>query len=394
MRLAALLSRVICCLALTLAAQAKAHEVQPAISDITVFEDRVDLAIALALEAPLAGIDLDGLTDTNEAENGSEYDRLRTLPPAELEAALRAAWPNLRQLITLRAGETALTTELRQIDIPAVGNPALSRTAVIWLEATLPDDGSPVVFGWAASLGALVVRQQGVADGYTGFLTGGALSPPLPRDASETRQLRETTLIYLVAGVVHILPQGIDHILFVLALFFFVLGWGPVFWQVAAFALGHAVVLGLAGLGVFAVPLGSLWLVEALVALSITYVAAENLLRPKFGWLRPVTVFAFGVLHGLTFAGVLVDFGLPQGQVAPAVIGFAVGIELALLAVILAAFLAVILARAFADVAQLGDEEALVRDLPVLYRAVSLVVSFVVACLGAYWFFARLGVVH
>ncbi|MEM9975793.1 MAG: HupE/UreJ family protein, partial [Pseudomonadota bacterium] len=125
--------------------------------------------------------------------------------------------------------------------------------------------------------------------------------------------------------------------------------------------------------------------------LSIAYVAIENLLRPTMGWARPIVVFGFGLLHGFGFASVLGDFGLPQGQFLSALLAFNIGVEVGQLAVIVAAFLLLVLARLASDVARLEDEEAVVRDFPVIYRAVSLVGSIAIAIVGVYWFFERVG---
>ncbi|MEL6644347.1 MAG: HupE/UreJ family protein [Pseudomonadota bacterium] len=388
----ALMSRLVLSLAMLCnCGTATGHEVQPAIADIVVTDEQVTIDIEIALEAPLVGIDLEGLTDTNESELADAYDAMRALGPAELEAKLREGWPRLRTLIVLRAGDTALTPDLGTVTVPEVGDITWVRPSIIQLVAPLPDDGTPVVFGWHPSLGALVLRQQGVDDGYTGYLIGGALSDPIPRGAGGARAAADVALAYVVAGFDHIIPKGLDHILFVLGLFFFALKWGPILWQVTAFTVAHTITLGLATLGIITIPDSSMWLVEALIALSIVYVAVENVLRPEMGWVRPAVVFGFGLLHGLGFASVLGDFGLPAGQFLLALLSFNVGVELGQLAVILLGFLAVILARGLADVADLDDEEALVRDLPVIYRGVSLVGSLVIAVIGAYWFVERIG---
>ncbi|MEO1453816.1 MAG: HupE/UreJ family protein [Pseudomonadota bacterium] len=386
-----LMSRlVLACLVIAIPLVAHAHEVRPAISNLTIADGAVTIDIEMALEAPLAGIDLDGLSNTNDAENAELYDTLRALGPAALEAELRAAWPALQRSITLMAGETPVEPQLDGVTVPEVGFVESARPSVLRLSGALPDDGTPVVFGWDAALGPLVVRQQGVEAGYTGYLTGGRLSDPIPRGEAG-HSAAEMAWTYLVAGFDHIIPKGLDHILFVLGLFFFALHWAPLLWQVTAFTLAHSVTLGLATLGVIAIPADWMWLVEALIALSITYVAVENVLRPAMGWLRPAVVFAFGLLHGLGFASVLGEFGLPQGQFVLALLAFNLGVEAGQLAVILAAFVVIVLARALAEIARLGDEEALVRDLPVIYRAVSIVGSLVIAAVGAYWFVERIG---
>jgi hypothetical protein len=79
--------------------------------------------------------------------------------------------------------------------------------------------------------------------------------------------------------------------------------------------------------------------VEPLIALSITYVALENLTTDELKPWRPILVFAFGLLHGLGFAGVLREIGLPEGEFVSALVAFNVGVELGQLTVVGGAFL-------------------------------------------------------
>ncbi len=141
---------------------------------------------------------------------------------------------------------------------------------------------------------------------------------------------------YLRLGFLHILPRGLDHVLFVLGLFLLGTGLRPLVWQVTAFTVAHAVTLTLAVLGVVSLP-GSL--VEPLIALSITYVAVENLLTDRLHPWRPIVVFGFGLLHGLGFAGILAELGLPDGHRTLGLATFNIGIELGQLGVIAAAWL-------------------------------------------------------
>ena len=139
---------------------------------------------------------------------------------------------------------------------------------------------------------------------------------------------------YLRLGFVHIVPEGLDHILFVLGLVLLSAHLRPLVWQVTAFTVAHAATLTLATLGVVALPAT---LVEPLIAVSIAYVAIENLLTDRLHRWRPVVVFLFGLLHGLGFAGVLAQLGLPQGERVLGLVTFNVGIEAGQLVVIAAA---------------------------------------------------------
>ncbi|MED5550466.1 MAG: HupE/UreJ family protein [Pseudomonadota bacterium] len=143
--------------------------------------------------------------------------------------------------------------------------------------------------------------------------------------------------LYLQLGYTHILPKGLDHILFVLALFFASTRLKPLVWQISAFTVAHTLTLGLATLGLVTLP-GSI--VEPIIALSIAFVAVENLVFKDMTRWRPLVVFVFGLFHGLGFAGVLSELGLPAGQLVPALLSFNVGVELGQLTIVLACWLA------------------------------------------------------
>jgi hydrogenase/urease accessory protein HupE len=143
---------------------------------------------------------------------------------------------------------------------------------------------------------------------------------------------------YIVLGFTHIVPKGLDHILFVLGLFLLSMRTRPLLLQVTAFTLAHSITLALSIYGVISLPTR---IVEPLIALSIACVAFENLRLKEYRPWRPVIVFAFGLLHGLGFAGVLTQLGLPREQFATALVSFNLGVEFGQLAVILAALLGV-----------------------------------------------------
>ena len=102
-------------------------------------------------------------------------------------------------------------------------------------------------------------------------------------------------------------------------------------WQVSAFTVAHTVTLALGVTGIVNLPAA---IVEPLIAASIVYVAVENVLTDRLHRWRPAVVFAFGLLHGLGFAGVLAEIGLPPGQLVAALLAFNVGVELGQIAVL------------------------------------------------------------
>lgn len=143
---------------------------------------------------------------------------------------------------------------------------------------------------------------------------------------------------YLFLGYEHILPEGLDHILFVLGLFFLSNRFKSLLWQVTAFTLAHSVTLALSSFQVISL---SASIVEPLIALSIVYVAVENLYTTELKPWRPLVVFGFGLIHGLGFAGVLAELGLPQQHFLTSLITFNVGVELGQLSVIALAYLVI-----------------------------------------------------
>lgn len=323
---------------LTLASLVNAHEVMPAIADMTQVGDQLEFEVSANLESYVAGIDLATVSDTNDAAEADTYDTLRALPPAELEARFTAFWPEMAQRITIEMGGAMITPELAGVEIPAVGDIELIRPSILRFTATIPEGAETVVVGWDRSFGTLVIRQMGVEAPYDGFLEAGALSDPITLSGGDQAGPLQTFINYIPVGFDHIVPLGLDHILFVLGLFFLSTHLGPLLWQVSAFTLAHTITLALAALGYVSIP-GSI--VEPLIAASIAFVAIENITSRGLSAWRPLVVFGFGLLHGLGFASVLGEFGLPPGSFVPALIGFNVGVELGQLAVIAVAFLCV-----------------------------------------------------
>lgn len=145
-------------------------------------------------------------------------------------------------------------------------------------------------------------------------------------------------LMYLDLGFEHIVPKGLDHILFVLCIFLLNRNLKQVLLQATAFTVAHSITLGMAMFKVFTPPVH---IVEPVIALSIFYVAVENCITEKLHPSRLLIVFLFGLIHGMGFASVLTDLGLPEKEFVTALITFNVGVELGQIVVILAAWLCI-----------------------------------------------------
>jgi hydrogenase/urease accessory protein HupE len=194
-------------------------------------------------------------------------------------------------------------------------------------------------YGLAYSTYALLFAADDESKPLALWIEGGETSRPLPVHANVTPPTRaEIVGQYLRLGFLHIVPQGLDHILFVLGIFLLTTKLRPILVQVTAFTVAHSVTLGLTMYGIVSL---SPRIVEPLIAFSVAYVAIENIVTPKLTPWRPLVVFAFGLLHGMGFADALAELRLPRGEFIPALVSFNLGIELAQLAVIAAAFFSV-----------------------------------------------------
>ena len=172
-------------------------------------------------------------------------------------------------------------------------------------------------------------------------------------------------------GFTHILPKGLDHILLVLGLFLLSARWKPLLIQVTSFTVAHTVTLSLSMYGVASIPAS---IVEPLIALSIVYVGVENIITRELKHWRPLLVFLFGLLHGLGFAGVLTEIGIPEAYFLESLIAFNIGVELGQLVVIGCAYLLV---------GWLFNQRSLYRGTVVIPG------SLMISLIGVWWVYER-----
>lgn len=182
----------------------------------------------------------------------------------------------------------------------------------------------------------------------------------------------DAAVLYLKLGYRHILPLGFDHILFVLSLYLLSPKLKPVLWQATAFTVAHSITLGLAIYHVITPPAK---IVEPVIALSIMYVALENIFSPKFKASRIGVVFLFGLIHGMGFANALGKLGLPQNSYLTSLVMFNVGVELGQITVILSAF--ILLGKMFAD-------------KPYYRKIIVIPLSIIIVLIAGYWTIQRL----
>lgn len=177
---------------------------------------------------------------------------------------------------------------------------------------------------------------------------------------------------YLLIGYQHIIPLGLDHILFVMCLFFMNTSLKKIVLQASMFTLAHSITLALAVYGIIQPPPG---IVELLIAASIVVLALENIWSRKVSPWRMVMIFLFGLVHGMGFAGALSELGLPEYAFTTALISFNIGVELGQLTIILLLY--------FAVARSMGAR-------PWYRKAIVIPASLLIALVAGYWTIERI----
>ena len=317
--------------------------VKPALVEISVFaEGRYRVEVRASIEAMMTGINSQYKT-TQSSPFAEAYDELRVLQSAQLREKFIPFQQTVTQQIKLHFDEQAIDLHITNVDIPAPGYTKVPRISTIVFEGNINRQVKQLNWYYPArfSDNAVRVRQvdsenekwhwskwqwirdDSVSDNFS--LTAVFTDPPLLEVVSE----------YILSGFDHIIPKGLDHILFILGIFLLSTKLKPLAWQATMFTVAHSITLSLSMFNVISLPAS---IVEPLIALSIAYIGLENLFAHKLNNSRLMLVFAFGLLHGLGFASVLADFGMPESRYATALIGFNIGVELAQLAILIVAY--------------------------------------------------------
>ena len=244
------------------------------------------------------------------------------------------------------------------------------------------EDGTIAIDGLAATRTDVLAR-VGYSNGRTQTVR---LTPSQPEfKVMGTAGPAAVVRTYFKLGVEHIL-LGFDHLLFVLALLFLVAGWRRLVATITAFTMAHSLTLAAATFGWVQVPQAP---VEAVIALSIMFVAVEILHRQKgkagIATRKPwIVAFIFGLLHGLGFAGALREVGLPDDAIPLALAFFNVGVEAGQLLFVATVFLL------FQLFGQLMNRHGAIAERPSLPgAAVSRPASYVIGTLAAFWLIER-----
>ena len=353
-----------------------AHEQRPAIANLNIYEKNnitnASLTIRLNLEAIIAGVD-SSHSNTEDSEKSDEYDNLRNMSAAELLKKFNSKIINLQNKVYLTSASSSYSLALMNIDIPEIGNTDIIRDTIINFDIKDIKD-KDLKFSWDKDLGSIILRvnSKNNEDLYSKLIETGEVSDWFSLTDKREEKFTDNIKSYTQLGFKHIIPKGLDHILFVLALFLLSPKLRSVILQVSIFTLAHTITLFLGVLDIIKIPLT---IVEPIIALSISFVAIENLFTENLKKLRPYIIFIFGLLHGLGFAGVLNEIGISEGLFISSLISFNIGVELGQISVILLSYIFI----------------ALLFQKKTWYRnKITKPLSLIIAAIGFYWFIERL----
>jgi hydrogenase/urease accessory protein HupE len=302
-----------------------------------------------------------GITDAADVE--------RLLDPATLSTRASAITALLRDRLYLAADGARLDA-----DLWSAPEPAADRHAVR-IRARFPIRSAPGL----VAISALMFPYDPVHQTFVNVYERGALvlQAILSKDKPQidhfpgTRQGTAAVITRFAASGVHHILIGPDHLLFIIGLLLLGGTLRRLVLVVSAFTLAHSVTLSIAALNVFSPPA---WIVEPAIALSIVYVGVDNLMVRGGRDVRAWIAFAFGLIHGFGFAGVLREMDLPARALGWSLFSFNIGVEIGQVAVVVVVALMLAAVRARSERAG---------------RRLAVAGSIVVAAAGAFWFIER-----
>ena len=358
---------------------------------MTLTEVTVTFATPGKLDVKI-GIDL-----TQILGSPDRYYQFVTEPEVAQQAEVRTLLPHVLAGLQLVVGSTPLKLELKQFST-ATANKTLildsqmSTLSTFCFTAALPASqeplkllvpiGAPIDYPVVYTLqvpAAHVSMTRWLEDGahesepydWAGQAPGGASSAHSVSVDPDSLPWTRQAALYLRLGFKHIVPEGADHILFVLGLFFLGITWRKLLSQTTVFTIAHATTLFLSTYGIFSLPSR---FVEPGIALSIAWIAIENVFKPRLGPSRLAVVFGFGLVHGLGFASSLRDIPFPKHDFIVALLGFNFGVDFGQLFVIAVAFMLV----------------GWFRNEPWFRSRIAIPCSLVIAAIGLLWAIQRI----
>ena len=356
-----------------------AHEIKPSIADFAYDQSYLNFEVRLNAELILSNIDASNISNTNSSPLTEIYDRYRLLNKKDLENSILESWKDISSNIEIKINNKLKEIDLIKIDTQDVKNFEISRDTLISFRVLLNEESENFTFKWIKNYGAIILRENNDLkledELVTEYLQSGTETDPIFFKENNFRSMFTSFTKFFVLGIQHIIPKGLDHILFIFGLFLFSSSLNKLIKQITIFTIAHSITLIFVSLSLIKI---NPQIVEPIIALSIVYVGLENIFKNYIKeYMRYVVILFFGLLHGLGFALVLSDIGFRSSKLFINLISFNIGIEVAQILIIL--FLYLLIAIKFAN--------------NKYYRiAFQIPSSILIASIGLYWFIERIGI--
>ena len=353
------------------------HEIKPSIVDFTYDETYLHFKIRLNAELILSDIDASIFSNTDSSSLSEIYDGFRGLNKEELVQIFQNSWNNISSNIDIKINNKSKQIILIGIEVEDIKNLDISRDTHIYCRVLLDKNSEQFTFRWIQKYGPIILRENNNNKSddelVTEYLQSGIESNQFSFKENNFTKTFNSFTKFFVLGVQHIIPKGLDHILFIFGLFLFSSSLKKLITQITIFTIAHSITLIFVSLSLMRV---NPQIVEPIIALSIVYVGLENIFKNYTKeYFRYAIILFFGLLHGLGFALVLSDIGYRSSELFLNLISFNVGIEVAQISIILILYLFIAL------------NFSKNKNYRIFFQIPS---SIIIACIGLYWFFERI----
>lgn len=346
-----------------------ADVLKPALVELSIFENKIELQIILNLEAVLSEISTN-LKNTNKAKNKDDYDKLRVFESQKLKQRFLEYQDKFLDNITLGIDGEIANLKLKSIYIDDIGYTKRGRKSILTYEVEAQNI-QQIFWQYSQKYGDSAFRWRFFEfDKYT-WNTWQITKAKIFINIAKFIKLTtlENLTKFIQTGFYHVIPLGFDHILFIIAMALSIAYFWKILVLVSSFTLAHTITLALASFDIIAINSS---IIEPLIAISIVFIAIENLFFRYHHKRKILVVFIFGLLHGLGFAAMLKSF-INESFIS-SLIGFNLGVEFAQILIVM-----VIIFGLFG-----------LKLLKVKAKFITISVNIVIAILALIMFFERI----
>ena len=353
------------------------HEIKPSIADFFYDENYLNFKIRLNAELILSDIDASNVSNTDSSSLSQIYDEFRILNNKDLEQIFQNSWNQISSNIEIKINNVSKQTNLIKIEVEDIQNFEISRDSYVYFRVLLDKNSEQFTFNWIKKYGPIILRENNnnklEDELFTEYLQSGKVSNQFSFNENNFEKKLDSFIKFFVLGVQHIIPKGLDHILFIFGLFLFSSSLRKLITQITIFTIAHSITLIFVSLSVMKI---NPQIVEPIIALTIVYVGLENIFKNYIKeYFRYVVILFFGLLHGLGFALVLSDIGYRSTDLFINLFSFNIGIEVAQISIVLVLY--ILIALNFAKN----------KNYRIFFQVPS---SILISSIGLYWFFERI----